>query len=131
MTLKNPPSSPTGTKGIKRPKKKSNDILDSLSKRLRKPFTKKGRIEQAEMIRRVRMQDAREWSMKSGSGKIPEWTEINWSPDRAPIMFARAWWKLRAVPTRVRTKTLKSGKKRYYLDIYNHTARTTVRKKRK
>lgn len=128
MTTKNTP------RGIKRPKntprgmKKSDDILVSLSKRLRKPLTKKGRIEHAEMIRRVRMQNTREWSMKSGSGKIPKWTEINWSPSRTPIIFARAWWQTRDVPTRIRTKTLKSGKKRYYLDIYNHTARTMVKK---
>ena len=77
------------------------------------------------------MTETREWSLKHGNGKIPTWTEINWSPDRAPIMVHRAWWITQAVPTRTRIKTLKSGEKRYYLDIYNHTAKKLARSRKR
>jgi len=110
-----------------RPKKKDMmDILESLSKNL-----KKKNISEKERIRRVRMYDTREWSMRWGNGKIPKWTEVNWSPSRQPIIFARTWYQLYSVPTRVRTKTLKTGKKRFYLDIYNHTARKFISKKKR
>jgi len=103
--------------------KGSGDVLESLRKRLERRFSEKALEMEMEKRRRIRMQDTREWSMKMGNGKIPKWTTIKSSPKRASIQLARAWYMSWKTPTRVRVKTLKSGKKKYYLDIYNHTTK--------
>lgn len=113
----------------KKPRK--DDLLVTLKKQLRKHFSKEARVKETEKRRRIRMLDTREWSMTRGSGKIPTWTNINWSPDKSPIMVHRAWYMVHATPTRTRVKILKSGEKRYFLDIYNHTAKKLPMRRRK
>lgn len=116
--------------GHKKPKKK-DDLLDTLKKQLKKHFSKESRVKETEKIKRIRMLDTREWSMTQGSGKIPEWTNINWSTAKSPVMVHKAWYMVHATPTRTRVKILKSGEKRYYLDIYNHAAKRLPKRRKR
>ena len=103
--------------------KKKRDVLESLKGKLEKRFSDEALDKQLEKRKRLRMHNTREWSMTYGNGKIPTWTKVRSSTNRAIIQANRAWYMTRQIPTRVRVKLLKSGKKRYYLDLYNHTAR--------
>lgn len=104
-------------------KKGSDDILKSIRKKLEGRFSDAALDREMERKRRVRMHNAREWSMRWGNGKLPVWTTVKTTPTRASIQLARAGYMVWKTPTRVRVKTLKSGKRKYYLDIYNHTVK--------
>lgn len=107
---------------VKKSKRNDKDILEELRGALVKHFSEQRQIGKREETRRKRMRNTRELSFTFGKGKIPEWKTRLSSNSKGSVLAAKAWYQVNGYATRARVKTLKSGKRKYYLDIYNNVA---------
>lgn len=94
--------------------KEFKDVLDVLSKKKRSAFQK---------ANRERMFLTRKWAQRHGKRKSPKWVSHVYSHHKRPIMAMRGWYFFHGFAVRTRVTKTKTGKKKYWLDLYDSVAR--------
>ncbi len=96
-------------------KKEIDDVLKELQKKQKKEYKKE--VKQ-------RMQQTERWAKRWGKRAKPRWDRHFWSYHPEILKLVRGYYHTFGFATRItKGKTIKKGKRKHYLELYDTVAR--------